>query len=164
MKTLSLLLVLVFTFSCSQRTNQTNANIEITSNSVIPAIRIMPSAIASTTTTKSNPSANAPQLPKEVSQSISEIKKLQKKGFEMQSLRDKNDSQSVEKCGELMKKYQTAAMDFGEKTENLPGRYSGYLSLAAIRLETCVTCGSDAKESCEMVDEDLNEMYRRENK
>lgn len=164
MKKLSLILVLIFVFNCSQRTGKTKANIEIRSNSVIPAVKTTPAVISLSPQTKLNSSANAPQMPKQVFRYISEIKRLQKKGIEMQSLWDKNDSQSTERCGELMKKYQTAARDLGEKSENLPGPYSTYLGLAAIRLETCVTCGSDAKESCEMVDDDLSDMNKRENK
>ncbi len=153
MNRLLLLLIVIFAANCVRQ--NPSANIK-TADSPAPSSRA-----------PETPATPVPQttpvmrhLPPPVLRVLSKIKGLQQQGIAMQPLRNKNDSQISAQCESLMKKYQKAALDLGERSETLPGPYSLYLGLASIELETCVSCESDAQESCEKMNDTIGGMYK----
>lgn len=92
---------------------------------------------------------------KEIFKQLSE---LEKKGREMQSLRNTDDLNKVKDCGNLMRKNREIADDLRNKAEKLPKSLSVKISAVATDLKMCVTCSSSAIESCDRAKSFLNEI------
>lgn len=75
------------------------------------------------------------------------LKILESQGRNMEPLRASNNTESMQECGNLMRKYSQTAADLLSKSERFPKSY-GMLGVAALELKMCVTCSSTAMESC----------------
>ena len=153
MKRLFLLLIVIFAANCVRQNPPANVTAADSPAPSSHALETPATPVPQTTPVMRN-------LPPPVLRVLSEIKRLQQQGVEMQPLRDKTNSQKSAQCDRLMKKYQKAALDLGEQSETLPGRYSSYLGLASIELETCVSCDPDAQASCEKMNDTIGGMYK----
>ena len=56
-----------------------------------------------------------------------------------------------------MREYQDQVKNLIDKTNALPLEYKMTLGSAAIRLNSCVSCSTDAKQQCEMIRLDLSD-------
>ncbi|MEG3967058.1 hypothetical protein QUA00_05295 [Microcoleus sp. T2B6] len=99
--------------------------------------------------------ATTPTIPNNnLEQIFNEIKRLEFAGRNMEPLRTKEKSGQ---CGDKMREYKAQAENLINKTKALPIKYKITLGSAAIRLDSCVSCTTDAKQQCEMVLVDLSD-------
>ncbi|KOR33639.1 MULTISPECIES: hypothetical protein [Planktothricoides] len=83
-----------------------------------------------------------------------DIIQLEKAGRNMEFLRS---YENLEECGSKMRGYQDKVKILIDKTNALPIKYKMTLGSAAIRLNSCVSCSTEAKKQCEMIRLDLSD-------
>ncbi|MEG4849586.1 hypothetical protein QUB10_01600 [Microcoleus sp. B5-D4] len=99
--------------------------------------------------------ATTPTIPNNnLEQIFNEIKRLEFAGRNMEPLRTK---EKLGQCGDKMREYKAQAENLINKTNALPIKYKITLGSAAIRLDSCVSCTTDAKQQCEMVRVDISD-------
>lgn len=79
---------------------------------------------------------------------LDSLKKLEKQGRDMESLRKNETTENIKQCGVLMRERQPIADELRSKAEALPQPFSILLTPAAIELKLCVSCMSSAIENC----------------
>jgi len=82
---------------------------------------------------------------------LKDIKKLERQGRSMESLRRNQSIEGLKQCGQKMRERQKTADEFRNKAESLPQPLAFHLGIAAIELKLCVSCLSTAKENCDRV-------------
>jgi hypothetical protein len=90
-------------------------------------------------------------------QIYNDISRLEEAGRNMEPLRNLANLEKLRQCGDKMREYQSQAEKLVEITEALPMSYKITLGSAAIRLNSCVSCKTDAKKQCELVRQDLSD-------
>ena len=85
---------------------------------------------------------------------------LEKKGREMESLRNTNDLGKVKNCGNLMRENKKSSEELSKEIEKLPHPFSLRLKAVNTDLKSCVTCSSSAIESCNRAKSFLNEVKK----
>lgn len=90
-----------------------------------------------------------------IEQIFNDIQELESVGREMEPLR--NNEKLSGQCGILMREYLNKVENLREITNALPIQYKITLGAAVTRLESCVSCKTSAKESCNKVLMDLND-------
>ena len=101
--------------------------------------------------------ATTPTIPNtyNLEQIYNDIKELELAGRAMEPLR--NSYQTLGQCGDKMREYQDQATNLIDQTNALPIKYNITLGSAAIRLKSCVSCTTYAKQQCEMIQVDLSD-------
>jgi hypothetical protein len=86
---------------------------------------------------------------------LHELRQLAEAGRRMEALRDPDDLQRLRRCGEEMRENQPKAELLRDRTEDLPRSLGIHLSIAAAYMNQCVSCLTDATESCDLAFDSL---------
>jgi hypothetical protein len=86
---------------------------------------------------------------------LASLRRLEKQGRAMESLRHTQDLQVIRQCGDAMRTHQNELNGLAARAGTLPNRYGMYLRASAFELDPCVSCVEDAAKDCDRAHETI---------